>query len=306
MSRTIRPYIRGVAFHLTARTQGRQPWFDDRIRDDVANIIKEGIAASDARLLAWAVMPNHFHLVLQHGARPLGWIMQPIMRRVSLKVQRAHGIEGHVFERRFRSYPCADASYLRNAIVYTNLNPKRAGLCSDGASYKWCSYSAFMTTILRSDSPEALIDALRLFATTPRAEPEQIIADYQSYVAWRIEKDRCDDVDELCMTAEPKSAGGDAFFAQRFCSLPGTIIRPTRDLRDRAREVLAEIEPAMSLSDLHGARLPRSLRAIRRQLVASLLQAGYRGRSIATFLRVSDSAVSQVASQMRYAVETGK
>src|SRR5687768_1527176 len=234
MSRTIRPYIRGVAFHIVARTQGRQPWFDERIRDDVAYIIKEGLATSDARLLAWAVMPNHFHLVLQHGARPLGWVMQPIMRRLSLKVQRAHGVEGHVFERRFRSYPCADASYLRNAIVYTNLNPRRAGLCGEDGSYKWCSYSAFMTAALRGNSSEVLTDALRLFAKSPNAEREQILADYQGYVTWRVERDRCDELGELCKIAEPRTDGGDAFFANRFCSLPGVVVRPTRDLRDKA------------------------------------------------------------------------
>ena len=125
-------------------------------------------------------------------------------------------------------------------------------------------------------------------------------------MAWRIERDRCDESGKLCMSAEPQTPGGDAFFATRFGSLPGTIVRPTRDLRDKARELLLEIDPATSLSDLSGATLTRSRRGIRRQLVAALLQAGYRNRSIATFLRISDSAVSQVAMQMRYAVESVK
>jgi predicted transcriptional regulator len=42
-------------------------------------------------------------------------------------------------------------------------------------------------------------------------------------------------------------------------------------------------------------------RQVRNELIAGLIQAGYRGKSIASYLRVSDATVSTIASKMRLA-----
>src|SRR5687767_3318846 len=99
MSRATRQYINGGVFHITARTQGKRPWFTQRLRGVVVEIIVKGVALSDAKLLAYAVMPNHFHMVVVQGGMTLGTVMQPIMRRIALLIQRSRKCSGHVFER---------------------------------------------------------------------------------------------------------------------------------------------------------------------------------------------------------------
>lgn len=134
----------GIAFHITARTQGKEPWFRDALRSRIEHILVEGVATSDAIRLSHTVMPNHFHLVIRQSARPLGWIMQPIMRRIAVAVQRTYGVEGHVFERSYRSLACESADHLRRAVAYTHLNPQRAGLCRSPEEYAWSSHVRFL------------------------------------------------------------------------------------------------------------------------------------------------------------------
>src|SRR5262245_57762999 len=115
MSRKTRSYLPGISFHLTARTIGHEPWFDEPMRDRICAIITRAQERADVKLLAWVVMPNHFHLIVQQGRSALGQFMQPICRETALAVQRVTGREGYVFERRYREKACADADYLRDA-----------------------------------------------------------------------------------------------------------------------------------------------------------------------------------------------
>ena len=63
MGRKLREQARGVAFHITGRTLDH--WFQGKVAASAEQILLEGIATSDALLLAHIVMPNHFHLVVQ-------------------------------------------------------------------------------------------------------------------------------------------------------------------------------------------------------------------------------------------------
>ncbi|HUG38980.1 MAG TPA: transposase [Longimicrobiales bacterium] len=140
MGRSFRPNLPGGTFHLTSRLQGREALFTPALRTRFVAAMRAQVAHSDVALLAYVIMPNHFHLVLQQGDAPLFRFMQPLLRRVALMVQRRHRREGHVFERRYRDNPCGDADHLRNAIVYTHLNPVRARLCDEAGAYPWSSH----------------------------------------------------------------------------------------------------------------------------------------------------------------------
>ncbi len=61
MARIARPYLPGTIFHVTARTQGHAAWFTPDVRDSITAFMASAITGSDARLLAFAVMPNHLH-----------------------------------------------------------------------------------------------------------------------------------------------------------------------------------------------------------------------------------------------------
>ena len=297
MGRTLRLHLPRAAFHITARTQSRAPFFKDALREAIAGYIRWGVATSDAILLAYAIMPNHFHIVLRQGMRPLGWVMQPIMRRTALLVQRSFGIKGHVFERAFRSHVCENADHLRHAIVYTHLNPLRAGLCDASMHYPWTSHAQYVLDEDGGVSEVQVIHALPLFATSPSATRAQLVQDYDRYVRWRIAADATLDGDVV--PPEPCAIFGDTYFNDSFTPSGVTPLTPPWDLRDRAVSILRDIEPRWSIEMVRRSYGSRQTIVVRNQLIAALLQNGYRVQQVACFLRVSDSTVSAISARLR-------
>src|SRR4051812_13123551 len=122
MGRRLRPYLPGVPFHITARIAFRQHLLEpDGVQAAVCGFIADALPQSDANLLAFCIMTNHFHVIVVQGVAPLSRLMRPIMVRTALRVHRTHGVEGRVFERPFFAKPCADPYYLREMIAYTHL-----------------------------------------------------------------------------------------------------------------------------------------------------------------------------------------
>lgn len=293
MSRRHREDLPGAAFHIVTRTQGHANLLSP-LRAQIGQHIDSGIAAAGARLIAAAVMPNHIHVLLFQGRNTLGATMQPILRRVALLVQRMHRIEGHVFERRFRSRHCRDQAHLRNTILYIHRNPVAAGLCDDASLYDWSTHLAYL--------------GLRPCGFVDVEAGRRIIA--------CVDDDYKGDLRELYATA-----------FQQYCSLKegtpaSTLFESAGDqhrmryepfsFSPRSRDVLLpDVRDAVLLWLKSMAidcdvellrsryRSPRYV-AVRTQLIATLLQRGYKGADIAGYLRVSIATVSKVRCAMRW------
>jgi REP element-mobilizing transposase RayT len=143
MARRLRPYSPGGFFHLTARTQGRAEWFDETLRDHICDTIAIVQQRCDLRIVAFVVMPNHLHLVVQQGDHALVRFMHPVLCSIAARVKTKYQVAGHVFERRYWSYPCSIADYLTSCIEYVHRNPVKALLCQHSRDYKWSSYAAY-------------------------------------------------------------------------------------------------------------------------------------------------------------------
>jgi len=302
MSRTLRQNLPGAAFHITARTHRKEPWFQNGdLYDPIYEIIQEGIQSSDARLMAAAVMPNHFHIVLRQGRRPLGWIMQGIMRRIAIRVQKRFGFQGHVFEREYRSRHCNTPDHLRRSIVYTNINPHRANLCDGSGFYRWTTHTRYiMDEVNNTVAGIELAFALPLFGDEPDLSMEELRHCYIRYVEWRLAKDACDLAGDIYDVPEPGASCGDDYFVANFLAAARADTTPSQDLRDRALSILMRIDAHMEISQVRRSYGPRHITQVRNEVIAGLIQSGYRVKCIADFLNVSDATVSTIASKMRH------
>lgn len=299
MGRSLRTQLTGAAFHVTARTVQQIDWFSGPLMPVIDDVIVEGVTSSDAMLLARTVMSNHFHIVLRQGTWSLGRVMQPIMRRIALQVQQRYDFKEYVFGRPFYSVLCDGPDHLRRAVVYTHVNPVRARLCDDPAVYPWTSHLRYIVEPEGVAAVE-IAHVLRLFGDESN-EPLPLLSErYIKYVAWRLEKDRCEREGVDFATPEPSTRAGDAYYYDFFRGINRRPAAFKKDLRDKAIEILVLIAPHMEIHELRRRHLRRPLLEIRRQLIAALLQAGYRGCAIADYLRISDTAVSVVSTAMRY------
>jgi REP element-mobilizing transposase RayT len=302
MPRQLRPHLPGVPFHITARAQGRSPVFEG-IEAAVCAIMRAAVRRSDAQLLAHAVMPNHLHIVLLQGRRPLHHYMQPMLRRIALWVQRRTRGEGHVFERRYHSSPCLDPEYLRNAIAYVHLNAFRAGLCETPA-YEWCSHSSYCTATEQDNSAygPAVENVIRVFARDDSQTLRQCVADYCCYLDWRL---RCDAHDassetEASRPERPCTFGGDRHWL-RIHAAAALRLQPEKprakpDLRDLARYTLQETAGSLDLERLRSGDRGKAVVRVRRAFILRARAAGHTGSAIARFLCVSPTTVSAAAS----------
>jgi putative transposase len=317
MGRTLRSYLPGAVFHLTARTQGHEPWFTDVLRPRIVEYIASATAVSDGQLLAYAVMSNHLHLVLRQGERPLDGVMQPLLRRIAGLVQRSRGAERHVFERRFTDRACLDPAYVRNSIVYTNLNPVRAGVVAQAHDYPWSSAAAYQAD---GRGPECMIPVLAvetglgLFAPRDGLGVDRLRRAYERYSGRRI---RCDHHRAAAERGHavgappppPPVRSGDLFWTRTFGQplRPGPASNggrpadsPARlDMRDIARTIMAAHAPDLSLDAVRSAYRGRDVVPVRHLMVRRMHDAGYPGGAIARYLRVSGQCVSKILTEHR-------
>lgn len=334
MGRRRRPHLPGAVFHLAARTLRWAKLFHPPLRMAVVEAVVRAVPPSQARLLALAIMPNHLHLVVQQGERPLWALMQPLLRRLAHLLQREHRFEGPVFWRPYAVAACHDPDHARNAIAYTNLNPVRAGLCEDPLDYAWTSHALYSgdaasaTSADRSGPVAAttaalvrVIDpavALPLFATAPDRSLNQLRQDYRDHVEWRLAADRADapGPDDLSRSRalsdtpaapplEPLRWGqsyGPLFQSPvRSGDGPPDLVekRYRPDLGDVARATLIRFAPAVPLELVKGRFGGARMSEIRRRMVIDMNAAGFPSVAVARFLRISESAVSKIVCEHR-------
>jgi REP element-mobilizing transposase RayT len=305
MGRRSRPYVPGGFFHLVSRVHGGRPLFTPPLRSQVVRLIHSSVARTDAQLVAYVVMPNHLHLIVRQGRAELTDTMQPLLRRLAHRVQKEHGIEGRIVERRYRHRMCGNAEHLRHAVVYTHLNPWRAGLCGPASNYRWSSQSAYRAG---ADPAEYGLDpclqerVLQLFAAEHRKNREQLCADYMKWIDYRMQRDSElvqgdeDRFDEE-PTARPSTLAGDEVWI-RYLAGPAAEGAPGHrnlpDLRDYVQIELTRIAPGLTRTQITGSWLPRQLSQVRSEVIRSAAARGYRTVQLARFFNLSPQSVSRL------------
>lgn len=97
-----------------------------------------------ARVHAFCLMTNHFHLLLEVGEAPVSKYMHTLLARYAQYVNRTQGWRGHLFGGRFWASVCPDEAYLLAVVRYIHLNPVRAGLVASPEGYPWSSHQAYL------------------------------------------------------------------------------------------------------------------------------------------------------------------
>lgn len=293
-----------MIFHLVSRMHRAERWLVPPLRDEVSSLIRRMVERTDARLLAYAVMPNHLHVLLRQGESELETVMQPLLRRVAYRVQRYHGFQGRVVERPFRHRACACAAHAREALMYVHLNPWRAGLCDDDLAYPWTTAGAYLPgadPALFGIRPQAQLPMLELFASADRCSRQQLCRDYAIWLErrrnQRLPLDRPGHQTTLDppLTA-PDPAPGDRAWSRHFAPAVQYDTRiPTRnlpDLRDYVMGLLLHLAMGTTPDDLYGSWLPRPAARLRAQVIRAAAENGYRTGALARFFGVSPATVS--------------
>ncbi|GAG23513.1 unnamed protein product, partial [marine sediment metagenome] len=107
------------------------------------NVLKE----SETKVYAWALLPNHFHVLICIKKKPLKVIMRRLLTGYALSYNRRHKRVGYLYQGRYKSIVCEEEPYLLELVRYIHLNPLRARMVKTMEvldRYMWCGHSVIM------------------------------------------------------------------------------------------------------------------------------------------------------------------
>jgi putative transposase len=199
MPRRARRFVDGLPYHVLNRGNRRQPIFTQHSDYEMfLTTLADAIRRVPIAILAFTVMPNHFHLVLwpQQGtdiSAFMRWFMTAHIRRYH-RFGELWGT-GHLYQGRFKAFPIQTNHHLLTVLRYVEANPLRAQLVPRAEAWKWSSLTRetsldgrvivaqspirrpdAWTDIVNDKLPLATYDALRTAAQrqVPFGDPDWI------------------------------------------------------------------------------------------------------------------------------------
>ncbi|MGR6652902.1 REP-associated tyrosine transposase [Pseudomonas mosselii] len=126
----------GRLYLLTTETLNRTPYLAD-FRSARLLIAQLRIAEAEgiARSLAWVVMPDHFHWLVELGSRDLKTLMRRIKSRSTRMINGYQGRVGRLWQQGFHDRALRREEDVQAVARYIVMNPKRAGLVERVGDY---------------------------------------------------------------------------------------------------------------------------------------------------------------------------
>ena len=143
MGRPQRADEAGGIYHALNRGNARANVFDKpEDYEAFERILAEGLERYPCRLLAYQLMPTHWHLVLQPTedggmSNFLRWVS--LTHTMRLHAHRGTGGQGHVYQGRFKSFPIQDDDHFLVVCRYVERNALRAELVRRAEDWRWGS-----------------------------------------------------------------------------------------------------------------------------------------------------------------------
>jgi REP element-mobilizing transposase RayT len=118
--------------HIIVRgIERRKIFYDDDDRDNFLERLGIILTQTGTPCFAWALMPNHVHILLKTGTTPIAAVMRRLLTGYAVSFNRCHHRHGQLFQNRYKSILCQEDMYLLELVRYIHLNPLRARIVTD-------------------------------------------------------------------------------------------------------------------------------------------------------------------------------
>lgn len=165
--------------HVVTRGNNKRRIFeDDRDRWFFCTTVERIAKKYGWTVLAYCLMENHYHLVLEIGELGLADGMCELNTACAMHYNGRHGRINHLFGKRYWNRFLRTDATVVNALRYVVQNPRRAGGSLPLEAYVWSSYAATIGVayaVIRLDRDQAL----QFFGRSP----ERAIEEYRAYCA---------------------------------------------------------------------------------------------------------------------------
>lgn len=148
MARKARIDAPGALHHVIVRgIERRKIFYDDRDQDNFLERLGVVLIETSTPCFAWALIPNHLHLLLRTGASAIATVMRRLLTGYAVTFNRRHRRHGQLFQNRYKSILCQEDLYLLELVRYIHLNPSRARIVKELKEldkYPYCGHSVLM------------------------------------------------------------------------------------------------------------------------------------------------------------------
>lgn len=193
MPRKARLNVPGAIYHVMSRCLDHYVLFnDDEDSEFFLSLLERYLVQAGVLCYAWALMNNHYHLVLRVGEVELGRIMKPLNMHYAYYHRKKYPRRGPLFMDRFKSIATQDQHYVEELIRYVHLNALRAGICKDLDAlekYPWSGHCALMNAHVRRSFHETE-SVLKRFGSTVKDARGNL----REYMALGVASQENDDV----------------------------------------------------------------------------------------------------------------
>ena len=115
---------------------------DSRDRYLYLGLLAEVVLRMEWQCMAYCLMDNHVHLLLETPQPNLGIGMQRLHGTYARRLNDRHRRVGHVFQGRFGSVRVRSDAQLWTVVAYIARNPVEGGLCRAPGDWRWSSHRA--------------------------------------------------------------------------------------------------------------------------------------------------------------------
>jgi REP element-mobilizing transposase RayT len=293
----------GVLQHVIVRgIEKRDIFLEDEDREFFVERLSSLLKETEVRCFAWALMSNHFHLLLMPTRSMLATFMRRLLTGYAVHFNRKHNRTGHLFQNRYKSIICEEEPYLLELVRYIHLNPLRAGLVDDLAgldTYPWSGHTVLMgKQRLDVQEQKEILSRFGKSIQKARSSYRQFIVDGVSagrrdeLVGGGLKRSRGKGVEEEWGSFDERVLGSGDFVdsLQRHEQLHDRIIPPT-SLAELVYRVAAYFSLPEEAILRHGKSKPVSeARGILAYL--AIREYGFKGIEVGKVLSLTSSGVS--------------
>jgi len=174
MPRSARASAGGYSYHVINRGNARSEVFHkEEDYGAFLRIMAEAGIGVPMRVVAYCLMPNHFHIVLWPSAdgdlsRWMHWLLTTHVRRYL----RHYRHSGHIWQGRFKAFPIQQDEHLLTVVRYVERNPLRARLVEKAQEWRWSSLRSDLEGPVLDPGPVPRGADWLAFVNTPMTEAE--------------------------------------------------------------------------------------------------------------------------------------
>lgn len=303
MPRLARLDIAGLLQHVIVRGIERRDIFnDDHDRQLFVDRLTALLSETGVRCYAWALLSNHFHLLLMPTSTPLSHFMRRLLTGYAVSFNRRNNRAGHLFQNRYKSIVCEEEPYLLELVRYIHLNPLRAGMVASLAEldfYPWSGHGVLVgNRQFDGQDTGAILERFGQRIATAQKKYRQFVSDgiktgrRADLVGGGLRRSQGEGQNDEYQSFDERVLGG-GDFVDRLKQEPALRVRFKVGITlGRLVEIVSGtlvLDPELIIKPSK-SRAPAAARGIICHL--AIFELGYTGREVGKFLHLGPTGVS--------------